>query len=318
MLRNWLRTVRAAIAHVIGGVLAAYPGIEPAFIASGRRLGARSRIVGTLYWFAQEDLLRRLRGSSRRFRVMPVAGVNLAVDVTDATGRMHYFHDEPYEPELSRAIAARLQSGDVFLDVGANTGYFSLLAGRLVGPEGRVAAFEPDPAAAAAMAEAVARNALADAIEIVPAAVSDSAGTTRLFLTVDSVLSTTDPSRSPARAQFAFPRSIDVPQVTLDGWLAARPDLVPRIRAIKIDVEGTEGDVLRGMRATLERCPLATILCETSAGSDADVFLRERGYEGAPLDIRRGTFGNYCYERRARPPTEGETAAADVSRTLRG
>ena len=302
MLRNWLRTLRGALSRVLGAAVAAFPSLEPLFIASGRRAGARSHLISTLYWFAQEDLLRRLRGSSHRFRVLRVAGVDLAVDVTDATGRLHYFHDEPYEPGLSRAIAARLKPGDVFLDVGANAGYFSLLAGRLVAPGGRVVAFEPHSATAAAMAEAVARNALAGVIEIVPAAVSDRDGMARLFLSVDSVLSTTDPARSPARGEFAFPRSIEVPQVTLDGWLAARPDLAPRLTAVKIDVEGTEADVLRGMRATLERCASIAILCETSAGSEADLFLRERGYEATPLDIRRGAFGNYCYEQRATAP----------------
>jgi hypothetical protein len=70
-----------------------------------------------------------------------------------------------------------------------------------------------------------------------------------------------------------------------------------RIRAIKIDVEGTEADVLAGMRDTVRRCPSATILCETSAGSVADEFLRAEGYQVSALDVRKGTFGNYCYER---------------------
>jgi hypothetical protein len=111
------------------------------------------------------------------------------------------------------------------------------------------------------------------------------------------VLSTTDPSRSPARNHFTFERSIDVRQVALDDWLAGRPDLTPRIRAIKIDVEGTEADVLDGMRGTLAACPRAAILCETALGSAADRFLRAEGYTASALDVRRDTFGNYLYER---------------------
>jgi hypothetical protein len=67
--------------------------------------------------------------------------------------------------------------------------------------------------------------------------------------------------------------------------------------------------VVRGMRVTLEKCARATILCETSDGSDADVYLREQGFRASVLDIRSGTFGNYCYERRATDP------AASASRT---
>jgi hypothetical protein len=55
------------------------------------------------------------------------------------------------------------------------------------------------------------------------------------------------------------------------------------------------------MRATLAACPGAAILCETEAGSAADALLRAEGYEVSILDVRNGTFGNYCYERRPSP-----------------
>jgi len=297
MLKNWLRAVRAVNARAIGATVAALPSLEPAFIGIGRWLGRRSRALGGLYWFAEEDLLPRLRRSGRRYRVLPIAGIEFAVDVTDHTGRLHYFHGEPYEPGLSRAIADRLKPGDVFIDIGANVGHFSLLAARIVGPAGRVVAFEPDAETVAAMRRAIEANDLTSAIEVVNAAVADTDGTAQLFLSVDSVLSTTDPARSPARDQFTFTRSIEVAQVTLDSWLAARPQLRPRIAAIKIDVEGTEADVLRGMRETLRACPRAAILCETSPGNPADVLLRAEGYVASCLDVRRGEFGNYSYQR---------------------
>lgn len=284
--------------RIVGATLAAFPALEPVFITTGRWLTRRSMVLGTLYWFGQDDLLHRLRRSGRRFRTLPVAGIEMGVDVTGGTGRLHYFYDQAYEPELSHAIRERLAPGDVFLDVGANVGYFSVLAGRIVGPEGRVVAFEPHPEALAVLRQAVAANRLIDVVEVVEAAAGAEGGTARLFLSDDSVLSTTDPSRSPARHEFAFLRAIDVRRVTLDGWLAERPDLLRRVRAIKIDVEGTEADVLEGLRHTIERCPDAAILVETSSGSAADGFLRARGYEVSALDVRRGQFGNYCYERR--------------------
>jgi FkbM family methyltransferase len=302
MLKNWLRALRSAAARGIAAVVDRFPRLEPGFIAGGRRLARRAPRLGTLYWFAQDDLIRRLRQSGRRFRVHAVNGIDVAVDVTDGSARLLHFYDEPYEPGLSRALRDRLAPGDVFLDIGANIGYFSVLAGRIVGPAGRVVAFEPHPDARSVLQQAVAANDLAGIVEIVPVAVADRVGVVPLFLTADSVLSTTDPFRSPARAHYDFPGSIDVPQVTVDEWLGAHAELVPRLRAIKIDVEGTEADVVRGMRATLDRCAGAAILCETRAGSEADRFLREQGYQVVALDSLNAAFGNYCYERRATDP----------------
>jgi FkbM family methyltransferase len=296
-LKRSIRVIRAVLARTLGGVLASVPGLEAAFIASGRWFAPRSRVLGSLYWFTQDDLMRRVRTSGRRFRRLPVAGIDMYVDMTDGTGRLHYFYDDPYEPETSRAIRRLLRTGDVFLDIGAHVGYFSTLAGHIVGNTGQVVAFEPHPEAVATLRAATVVNGLSGAIEIVEAAAGNAAGTVRFFLSVDPVLSTIDPARSPARDHFTFDRSIEVRQLTVDAWLADRKDLTPRIRAIKIDVEGTEADVVEGMRGTLAACPRAVILVETDAGGVADRLLRAEGYVGSMLDVRLGGFGNYLYER---------------------
>jgi FkbM family methyltransferase len=307
-VKTSLRALRAAHSSAAGRAIAARPGLEPAFIAVGRWLMRRSRLLGTLYWFAEDDLVHRLRRSGRCYRRLPVAGIDMYVDVSDGTGRLHYFHDEPYEPQLARTLRELLKPGDVFVDVGANVGFFSVLAGRIVGKTGRVVAFEPHPEALARFRQAVTVNGLSEVIEIVEAAVGDASGTTRLFLSNDSVLSTTDPARAPLRDDFTFSRSIDVRRLTLDGWLAERQDLALRLRAIKIDVEGTEADVLDGMRRTLAACPDAAILCETEAGSTADNLLRAEGYAVSLLE-RYGAIGNYLY-RRAGKPGASPTGAA--------
>jgi FkbM family methyltransferase len=296
-MKTWLRAIRAAHARVLGSVVAAFPALEPAFIATGRWIARRSHLFGTLYWFTQDDLLRRVRASGRRFRPLPVAGLEMQVDISDGTGRLHYFYDEPYEPDMAQAIHRLLRTGDVFLDVGANIGFFSVLAGCIVGESGRVVAFEPHPDALATLRAAIAVNGLSGIVDIVEAAVGNAAGAVRFFLSDDPVLSTLDPARSPARDNFSFDRSIEVRQLTLDDWLAERLHLAPRIRAIKIDVEGTEADVVNGMRRTLAACPRAAILCETAPGSVADRLLRADGYAASMLDARDGSFGNYLYER---------------------
>lgn len=279
-------------------MLAAWPSLEAPFIRAGRAT-LRARVMGSLYWHTQDNLLPRLRRSGQRFRRMRIAGADVFVDVTDGTGRLHYFYDEPYEPALVAALARLLKAGDVFIDVGANIGFLSTVAAHLVDRSGHVVAFEPHPGALSVFRAAVAKNGVSDRVEIVEAAVgSTDAATTRLFLTFDSVLSTTDPSRAPLADDYAFDRAIDVRLVTLDGWLRDRGDLLPKIAAIKIDVEGTENEVVAGMRDTLAACPTAAVICETDHGSPTDARFREMGYTVTPLDVRRGTFGNYLYTRR--------------------
>ena len=304
-MTGWLRAVRRVAASAIGAALAGAPSLEPVFIRTGRWLRGRSRLLGTLYWFAQDHLLDRLRGSGRQFRALSVAGTDVLLDITDGTARLHYFYDEPYEPELARAIRDALRPGDVFLDVGANIGFFSALAARLVGDTGRVVAFEPHPQAAARLAGLIAVNGLSARVDLVQAAVGNATGIIRLFMTDDSVLSTTDPARSPLAGEYTFGRHVDVPQITLRSWLEAHPQMAARVRAIKIDVEGTEADVLEGAAAFLRLCPHAVLLCETVADSVADRLLRSAGFEVSALDVRRGTFGNYRY---ARPEASGSPA----------
>jgi len=312
MLKNWLRGVRSAAARGLASAVVRFPSLEPGFIATGRWLARRLPLLGTVYWFAQDDLIRALRRSGHRFRVHRVDGLEVAVDVTDGTARLLHYYGQPYEPGLTRALRQRLAPGDVCLDIGANIGYFSVLAGLTVAPGGRVIAFEPHPGAREVLHQALAANRLGEIVEIVPAAVADRDGRVSLFLSQDSVLSTTDPSRSPMREAFTFPDSIEVPRITVDAWLAGRPELAPRIRVIKIDVEGTEADVLRGMRDTLRHCPRAAILCETTADGEADRFLREEGYGAVAVDVYHADFGNFCYERRAIDP------AAASARSARG
>src|SRR5437764_1145672 len=54
-------------------------------------------------------------------------------------------HGQPYEPAITMLLASDLTEGDVFVDVGAHIGYFTILAAGLVGSTGKVLAFEPEP-----------------------------------------------------------------------------------------------------------------------------------------------------------------------------
>jgi FkbM family methyltransferase len=186
----------------------------------------------------------------------------------------------------------------VFVDVGANAGFFSALAALRVGAEGHVVAFEPHPEARAAMEALLTRNAVAGRVDVIASAVGARiASAVTLHMTSDSVLSTLVPDESPLRSDYSFDRSLDVPLTTLDAWLDRHRDLGPRIAAVKIDVEGFEADVVAGMTAMIAAAPRAIVFCETRPDSDADRRLRAAGFGREALEAGGGGFGNYLYRR---------------------
>jgi FkbM family methyltransferase len=298
-LRKPLRAVRASAAEAIGGVIAALPALEQPFIAIGS-IAARWYWPGTLYWESHQVLTRRLRANGRRFRTVNVLGHALILDITDGTVSLRFFHDQPYEPLLTALIAQTLRAGSVFVDVGANTGFFTVLGARCASPGGRVLAFEPHPGARAQLQQVVALNGLSELVTVSNSALSDqSTDAAPLFMAADSVLSTLDTALAPLGDEHPFLTSVNVPVSTLDDWLeAAGPPWSDRsIDLIKIDVEGLEERVIRGMARTLARNPSVKLVCETIAGSPADEILRSTGFSVRPLDVWNAAFGNFLYTR---------------------
>jgi FkbM family methyltransferase len=180
------------------------------------------------------------------------------------------------EPGVQEALRRCIAPGDTVCDVGANLGFFTLIAARLTGPTGRVHAFEPS----AAEAETCRRNAELNGfahVQVHHAAVG-AQDARAPFLLVD------ERSWSHLADRGAHARTVDTVEVTvraLDGldWGAGGP---PRV--VKIDVEGSEVAVLRGMHELLRTARPAVIceLHETNA-EVADV-LEEAGYALENLD----------------------------------
>jgi FkbM family methyltransferase len=292
-----LRGVRSALAGSIAWLVATYPSLEPTLVRMGRETLKRSRLLAGLYWFVQESLLARLRRSGERYRPIHVRGLRLQLDITDPTGRYPYFYGSPYEPGVTDAVATALRPGDVFVDVGANIGYFTVLAAAIVGDRGRVIAFEPHEGAREALEETIQRNGALPTVEVVPVALADADGEAALFIE-DAITahSTIEPTLSPMRHVADFRPSATVRVTTLDGWMRANPAVGRRVRCVKIDVEGAEARVLAGMAETL-RTGRFSILCETTLGSPADRLLTAAGYRWRRIEPGASTYGNFLYLR---------------------
>lgn len=181
------------------------------------------------------------------------------------------------ETEVQEALAACLKHDACFFDVGAHVGVYSLLASRLVGPKGRVVAFEPDPSNAQLIREHAARNGLRN-ISVEQVAVWRSEGEVRFLRGGDQKT-----GKSSRRGAVADPRlamssgeTISVQAVSLDCFAAN--NCSPAV--IKIDVEGAECEVLEGATGLLAR-ERPTLICEVHTAEAAAFiaeFLPARGY----------------------------------------
>ncbi len=159
------------------------------------------------------------------------------------------------ESAVQEAMLRHLGRGGVFYDVGANLGFFSLLAAHIVGlDEGRVYAFEAAPDNAQAIRVNAALNAI-DNVEVLSVAVSDHAGRGHLQVVDDQSWSKlVEYGEHPFTERVIEVELVAIDELLRDGRLSA-PDVV------KIDVEGAELAVLRGMTDTIARHHPA-IICE--------------------------------------------------------
>ena len=175
------------------------------------------------------------------------------------------------EPEVQRLLADSLRPGSVFYDIGANIGFFTLIAARIVAAEGHVFAFEPQPRARQTLLRNIERNG-AENVSVIPHAAGSSHR--RAFLV--------DGPEGHATAHLAKDGQL-VEVVAIDDVVSgARPPDV-----VKIDVEGAEVDVLHGLRCTMGRyAPL--IVCEIHGANRAacEQILIEHGYSVEWLDER--------------------------------
>jgi FkbM family methyltransferase len=144
-----------------------------------------------------------------------------------------------YESGTTSCIKKLLKPGMTFVDIGANCGYFTLIGARAVGPTGKVYTFEPDPRNTRLIQESVAANKLVEYVRIAPLAITDGTrgDTVELFLSSSSGQNSLWGKQSQ--------KHITVSTTSLDKFF--KQEVYPRMSLIKIDVEGAEVDILRGM-----------------------------------------------------------------------
>ena len=143
---------------------------------------------------------------------------------------------EPYETSLVLDI---LRPGSVFVDVGANIGYFSIIAASVVGSEGQVLAFEPERENCRLLRESAVLNGFADVIHLEEAGLANTEAQGRLYLNEDNlgdhqIYSDDEEERG----------SIPIQLLNGSEYLSSR---LSRLDLLKVDTQGSEFDVMSGL-----------------------------------------------------------------------
>ncbi|MFH1309186.1 MAG: FkbM family methyltransferase [Candidatus Omnitrophota bacterium] len=163
-----------------------------------------------------------------------------------------------YEPVQSRWVRDILKPGGAFLDVGANVGYYTTLAASLVGNKGRVVAFEPSPYAHNRLLSVLKQNHITQ-VNAFQCAVGDKKERRELYLPNHIYLHS--PSLIPSNGSFT---SVKVEVCCLDSHPSLQS--VPAIDLMKVDVEGFEPNVFRGMSKLLREGYVKYLMCEFNSG----------------------------------------------------
>jgi len=217
-------------------------------------------------------------------------GAWLLIDVRDGMERTYYYcrtHDFIH-PALIESV---LEPGGTYVDIGANIGIHTLRAARRVLPDGKVIAFEANPRTAARLRAHAAVNRLSN-VTVFDVALSDNPGKAVLKTGAEPHAGTfTLEAHGQGKEEF------EVPLARGDDLLANIP--LPGRALVKIDVEGHELHVLRGMTAWLAAHRPTVIMEFTPAwlGASGQVseFFHQHGYQGWKPQMRRAPWGSASF-----------------------
>ncbi len=204
--------------------------------------GNKLENVVASYTSSLEFKRRRLGALERTEHILiDLDGYKMYVSDSDTAVGVHISWNKSYEPHVTKAIKAVLEPGMYFVDIGANIGYFSMLAAFMVGSAGKVFAFEPYQYNVKLLHHSATVNGFSN-VEIFPFAVANINGL---------LLYSNEASNGKIEAITDLDMSLSsnlTYSVKLDDFLQ-----VDRLDVIKIDVEGAEYMALTGAKNLLRK-----------------------------------------------------------------
>jgi FkbM family methyltransferase len=229
---------------------------------------------------------RRICWRHSRQRIRSDHGFVVKGDVAEYLHLCLYFFGT-WEECITRFVAKRMESGDCFIDIGANIGYYTLLSSSLVGQTGRVVAVEASPKIYSELIGNLQLNGVAN-VRTVNVAASDSPGEIDLFEAPDDSRGVTTTSATWAK-QFNCRLAGKVQSLPMD--MVVSKEELRTARIIKIDVEGAEWNVCKGLMPVLHELRRdAEIILEVTPSE-----IESQGHQCSELIQRFTEIGFFPY-----------------------
>ncbi|MCK5259532.1 MAG: FkbM family methyltransferase [Candidatus Omnitrophica bacterium] len=264
--------------------LAIYKGVK--FVLGGHGM-RRFHLIKALEDFVREHI---------KSDSIIIHGHKMFLDSKDSLGLSIY---GVYEENETEFINKEVKVGDIVLDIGANIGYHTLIFAKLVGENGKVFAFEPDPTSFDLLERNVRNNGYKNVV-LINKAVAEKSGRLKLFLSEDNLADHRIYDSQDGR------NFIEIESVRLDDYFK---DFSGKINFIKMDIEGSEYGAVKGMFDLLKKTENVKIISEFWPFG-----LRRSGVEPAEyLEVLR-TYGLSFYEFNEK---EKKLDAVDVAKLLK-
>jgi FkbM family methyltransferase len=195
-------------------------------------------------------------------------GVKIYINTLDVGLFRSFIIQRKYEEGTTKVFKRILRKGMTVIDIRACTGYYSLIASKIIGEKGKIFAFEPHPINYKWLKRGIEINSFTNVIPI-NKAIADRNGSIRLFCSTKNI--------SDHSVVFTENRGyVEVEAITLDKFCQEN-QILPDV--VKIDIEGAELLALRGMEKTIEACENLALFIEFQYNLKAIMdFLREHAF----------------------------------------